>query len=144
MSQSQQPVQGTGEKPRMVKIRMKPGCGRMLIGRGWRTTDGALARSVPQNPLERLNPEDEWLEAREMDAEGNALEGPIKEVPFELVARLLGKDGKPSRVIEGYPMAKTSGGLETDATGRAVETHVSYSPKAEPGKFDDVTFEIVR
>lgn len=140
MSQPNQPV---NEKPKTVRIRMKPGCGRMLIGRSWRLSDGTISRTVPKDPTERLQPEDEFLEARQLDSDGNPLDGPIVEIPVDQLAGLL-KDGKPFREIDGYKMAKTSGGIETDSTGRPVETHVSYSPKAEPGKFDDVTFEIVR
>lgn len=140
-AQTQTPAQA---KPKMLKLRMKPGCGRMLIGRMWRLSDGTISDTIPHDMAERQNPEDIYLEARAVDREGQPLDGPTVDVPESLVKRFLGPNGKPSRVIEGYKMVKYVGQEEQNQYGDTLRTRTNFSPGTEIGAFDDSTFEIVR
>jgi hypothetical protein len=142
---SQAPAQAaTPAKVKTVKIRMKPGCGRMLIGRMWRLSDGSLSETIPDAMAERQNPEDVYLEARGIDREGQPLEGPVAEVPENIIKRFLAANGKPSRVIDGYKMVKYVGQEEQNQYGDTLKTRTNFAPGIEIGAFDDSTFEIVR
>lgn len=142
MSQSQQSGV-TPSKQEMVRIRMKPGCGRMMIGRSWRLPDGTISKSRPKRAEDSLETEEEWLEAREVDQDGNPKDGPVAEVPMEFIKKFL-VDGKPARVIEGYKMHKSGGGQGQDENGKPILTAPTYAPTSVAGSFDDATFEIVR
>lgn len=131
-------------KQEMVEIRMKPGCGRMLIGRAWRMPDGTLSETRPKNAADSLETEERWLEARGVDESGAPTDGPTATVPMDLVKRFLNKEGKPSRVIDGYLMVKSAGGTVQDISGASSDTSPSFSPGLKPGVYDDSTFEIVR
>lgn len=133
------------EAPRAktLKIRMKPGQGRMLIGRRWVLSSGEVTDKIPSDPQERMNPEDEWLEARSIDENGMPGDGPIAEVPESIVRKMLDARGKPSRIIDGYRMVKYQGQLTNNENGEQVRTRTEYSPAAHQGAFDDATFEIV-
>jgi hypothetical protein len=122
---------------------MKPGQGKMLIGRRWRLSNGELTDKLPSDSQERMNPEDEWLEAREIDENGVPSEGPIAEVTESAVRKMLDARGKPSRVIDGYRMVKYQGQLTNNENGEQVRTRTEFSPAAQQGAFDDATFEIV-
>lgn len=143
MSQSNQPVQATA-KSKMVTIRMLPHKGKMLVGRVWRLSDGSVSETLPANPQERLNPEDVYLMPREFDKEGNVLEGPTLDVPESLIANMLGKDGKPTRLIDGYNLIAENGQEFEDANGRKVSTRTNYSPGATQSVYNDPVFEIVK
>jgi hypothetical protein len=144
MSQTQVAQTTAPAKERTYKIRMKPGCGKMLIGRKWELLDGSTVDSVPAKAEDRLNPVDVWLEARELDANGDPKDGPVAEVPERMIKRFLNPQGKPLRVVDGYQIRKSTGEEAKDPTGKVVASRVSYSPAFEPGAFDDSTFEIVR
>lgn len=131
-------------KVKTIKIRMKPGCGKMLIGRGWRLSDGSLSETVPEKPSDRQCPEDFYLEARGVDREGQPLDGPISEVPESLVKRFLNEKGKAQRVIDGYKMIKYVGQEEQNQYGDTINSRTNFAPGMEIGAFDDSTFEIVR
>jgi hypothetical protein len=129
-------------KPRTVKIRMKPGAGKMLIGRKWRLSSGELSDTLPADMQERQNAEDQWLEARGIDSNGQPTDGPVAEVPEPAIRKFLNSKGQPSRIIDGYKMVKTLGQLQDsggDSTSRA-----EWSPARDQGAFDDSTFEILR
>lgn len=131
-------------KAKTLKIRMKPGCGRMIIGRGWRLSDGSFSDTLPADMQERQNPEDIFLEARVIDREGQPTEGPIAEVPENLIKRFLNDKGKPQRVIDGYKMIRYVGQEEQNQYGDTLKTRTNFSPGTEVGAYDDSTFEIVR
>lgn len=133
----------TSNKQEIVKIRMKPGCGRMMIGRTWCLPDGNLSMMRPKRAEDSLETEEEWLEAREIDQDGNPKDGPIAEVPMDLIRKSL-VNGKPSRVIDGYKMHRTGGEQVQDEHGNTMFMRATYSPTSVPGSFDDATFEIVR
>ena len=138
-SQSPQP----SPQDRMVTIRMKPGRGRMLIGRGWKMNDGTSSKARPKNYGEVAETEEEYLGEREM-IDGQPGPGPTARVPVSLIASLLGKDGKPNRVIEGYVMVKHEGDSNaTDEHGNRAPNRTDFSPGLQAGIFDDSTFEIV-
>ena len=148
MSQPNQPqtqsAQAAKSNPATYLIRMKPGCGRMMLGRFWNLPDGTKSTVRPKTLDELWESEEQWLEARDVDNEGNALEGPVVEVTAAQLAKLLDPSGKPKRVIDGYQMQKTNGELTQDIAGNTVSTRTNFSPKAEVGAFDDTTFEIVK
>jgi hypothetical protein len=131
-------------KPRTLKIRMKPGCGRMMIGRQWRLSDGTLSDTLPRDMQERMNPEDSWLEARKVSSDGVASDGPIAEVSESLVRKFLNAKGVPSRVIDGYRMVRVPGQETPNDDGELTKSRDSWSPSKEMGAFEDCTFEIVR
>jgi hypothetical protein len=139
------PQQGQAQK-KMVKIRMKPGKGRMLIGREWIKTDGTATKSRPKDPDDRENVNEEYLEARVQDDEGNWSDGPTATVSEDVIASFLkgSKDGLPHRFIDGYKMREDKGGISTDVAGFQRETAPNFSPGKERGVTDDCPFEILK
>lgn len=148
MSQSNQPqtqgAQAAKANPATYTIRMKPGCGRMMLGRFWNLPDGTKSAARPATLDQLWESEEQWLEARDMDSEGNPLDGPTAEVTAAQLAKLLDSSGKPKRVIDGYQMQKTVGELTQDIAGFTVQTRTNFSPKLDVGAFEDTTFEIVK
>jgi len=104
MSQPNQQQQSQSQSPRAqtLKIRMKPGCGRMLIGRKYKLIDDTIVARRPKTRDDIADVVDEYLE-----------QGQVAEVTLEQIAALLGKDGKPARSVEGYRMRKIEGKLLT-------------------------------
>lgn len=139
---AQPQIQDNAQRPKTVKIRMKPGQGKMLIGRKWRLSSGELSDTLPDNMQERMNPEDTWLEARGVDSEGRPTEGPTAEVPESAIRKFLDGKGRPLRVIDGYKMVKTLG--QSVESGGESTSRADWSPARDQGVFDDSTFEIVR
>lgn len=127
----------------MYEIRMKPGCGRALIGRKWEVK-GELTDVRPEGNADLVNSLDEWLEARKEEQEGVWSEGPTAIVSEDRLRKLLGSDGKPSRVIEGYAMTRIKGGKGQDQSGATVDVRDQFFPGQQPGVSNDATFEIVR
>jgi hypothetical protein len=131
------------EKPRTVRIRMKPGCGRMMIGRKYKIIDGTVADKRPRSMDELSDTEEIWLE-----------QGQIVEVPVSFIAPFLDKEGKLSRVVEGYPMVKVPGqeARTDEETGLAVRATqdtwragtVRYAGDELIASHQDCTFEIVQ
>jgi len=101
-NQSKTPVEERYE------IRMKPGCGKLLIGRRWKTRDGIVDRR-PENQNHIVDVLDEFLEPRALLADGTLSDGPKRIVPRSAIEAFLapGSD-KPARVIDGYPMKKVA------------------------------------
>jgi len=145
MAQTQTVQSSTPATERTYRIRMKPGCGKMLIARKWEKRDGTIADVVPLNAEDRMTPVDEWLLERGVDANGQPTEGPIAAVPESSIKRFLGANGNPSRVVDGYQMVKMHGDVAQDErTGELMPSRATYSPALNPGAFSDCTFEIVR
>lgn len=146
MSQNPQP-QGNQQAPeKQYVIRMKPECGRMLLGRVWTTQDGVTARTRPRDPDDRENVTEEYLEARTRDENGGWSDGPTTTVKHSAIARYLvgSPDGKPHRILDGAKMVKTEGGNDTDEAGMDRTFRSSWSPAVVAGVTDDCPFEIVK
>ena len=124
-------------------IRMKPGCGRMLIGRKYKTIDGDIVEKRP--PIDKLlDTLDEWLE-----------QGKTARVSHSMLEGLLNKDGKPARVVDGYPMRRAPGvEMTEDPNGYPlpkptrsedtwVPTNVVWDGDRIRTEHPDATFEIV-
>lgn len=145
MSNPNQPQQNQQpQSQKTVTIRMKPNCGRMMVGRKWQLSDGTIADTQPKDPQERLNPVDVWLEERTQDSEGTWSEGPTADVPESIIKPMLDASGKPKRVIEGYRMQFYPGQQDTDINGVVRQLRGDFSPAVNLGATDDATFEIVR
>jgi hypothetical protein len=99
--QGARPNQPNSSAPKTVKIRMKPGHGKALLGRKYKLTDGSITSVRPKTRDEILDTLDDYLE-----------QGQERDVPIELLEGLLDKNGKPSRVIEGYPMVVMKGDVK--------------------------------
>jgi len=157
MGNPNQAAQPELSKNERVEIRMKPGCGRMLIGRHYILADenGGTKKTTKRPKLldDVLEVEDEWLGARKIGPNGQPLDGPTAIVPVSLIESYL-KDGKPTRIIEGYPMQKCKGSDVTeDEHGNPV---APVEDTFKPGRISrrqdnsliashpDCTFEIVR
>ena len=108
----------------MVKIRMKPGCGRMLIGRQYKLIDGSVVPHRPRSRDDIVDTLDEFLE-----------QGEVRELPLEALAAMLNKDGKPTRVIEGYPLTKMKGAeTEVDDQGNPLPRKIVTEDTWTPGR----------
>ena len=116
----------------------------MLIGRKWETRTGAIVDELPVHAEDRMNPIDEWLLDREVDAQGEPGAGPIATVPESAIKRFLNSAGVPTRVVEGYGMVKMHGDTAADRTGELSSSRPTFSPAANPGVFNDCAFELVR
>jgi hypothetical protein len=138
----------------MVEIRMKPGCGKMLLARRYKLTDGTTADKRPKSMDDLLDTEETWLGERQVNPDGSVGEGPTARVPLSLLAPYLDKEGKPSRIVEGYPMTRVKGhGTEEDEHGNTIQP---VSDTFKPGTLkrmpdqslvasqQDCTFEFVR
>jgi hypothetical protein len=142
------------QKQEMVEIRMKPGCGRMLIGRRYLTTDGQTLEKRPRKLDEVAETEEIWCDERKMNSDGSVSDGPTVKIPLSMIASYLDKDGKPSRQIDGYPMMKVSGSIASeDEYGQAIPPvadtwkagHVKrLQDQSLLASHQDCTFEIVR
>lgn len=83
----------------MVRIRMKASSGKLLLDRKYKLTDDSIVAKRPKIRDDIVDIIDEFL-----------MPGEEREVPFESVRHLLGGDGKPNRVVDGYQMRKLPGG----------------------------------
>jgi hypothetical protein len=150
-----------GQKPQgdeKYEIRMKPHCGKMLLGRSYKVMDdkGTVTTTTvrPRRMDDLVEVVDSYLEAREIRPDGSAGEGPTAIVPRALIAGYLDKDGKPTRVIDGYPMIRVKGSDVTeDESGNPI---APVADTWKPGRITrredktlvashaDCTFEVVR
>lgn len=124
---------------------MKPGCGRMLIGRRYRLANGEFTSQRPRNQDDIIDTVDEYLE-----------QGQTKEVPLDALSAMLDAQGKPSRNIEGYPLTVLKG-AETisDDQGNSLPKKIVTEDSLTAGRLyyqngalvashPDATFEIVQ
>jgi hypothetical protein len=125
-NQSQNNKQAGPEKPKTLTIRMKPGCGRMLIGRKYKLLDGSIVDKRPRHQDEVVDSIEEWLE-----------QGKIATLPVSALAAYLDENGKPTRIIDGYPMVRVPGdAVQADPYGNPVPpVHDSFH--AGSVKFDE-------
>lgn len=147
MSQNPQPQgnQQAQAQKKMIKIRMKPGKGRMLIGRQWVKQDGTTVDKRPKDVDDRENVIESYLEARTYDGEQWS-DGPFATVSEDVIAAFLkdSKDGQPHRILDGYKMLEQQGGIATDKAGYSREVVANWYPSKDRGALDDCPFEIVK
>lgn len=152
MAQEQNNQARPGEEK--FEIRMKPGCGKMLIGRSYKLITGETTKRRPKSMDELLEVEDEWLAERRLNSDGSPSEGPTAVVSKALIEAMLDANGKPIRIVEGYPMQKVAGSAVTeDELGNPIAPVAdTYKPGRVTRRDDktliashpDCTFEIVR
>ena len=118
-NQNQNQNKPPAASPRTVTIRMKPGCGRAMIGRKYKLLNGDLVNQRPKTQDEVVDTVEEWLE-----------QGKTATVPITALSAYLDDKGRPQRLVEGYPMVKVPGdSVQADPYGNPIPpVHDSYHP----------------